>query len=88
MYIIKESLNNIRKHAQARQVFIEITATVAAISVQIKDDGLGFDVMTYQNNPVGLGLNIMQERAKGINGELIIESLTGQGTTINLHVPC
>jgi signal transduction histidine kinase len=88
LYIIKESLNNIRKHAQARQVLIEITASVSAISVQIKDDGLGFDFMTCQKNPAGFGLNIMQERAQEIDGELAIESSIGRGTTIKLHVPC
>ncbi len=86
--IIKEALNNVRKHAQARQVLIEITAAGPAILVQIKDDGRGFDLMINNSSPVeGLGLNIMKERAREIGGELIIESSPGRGTIIILRVP-
>jgi len=86
--IVKEALNNVRKHAEAKKVSIEITAAGKEIRAAIEDDGGGFDVAQYAKEPAkGFGLNIMKERAGEIGGELRIDSAPGKGTRIFLRVP-
>jgi signal transduction histidine kinase len=79
--IIQESLNNITKHAQAKAIFISVTATSNSIDLHIEDDGVGFNHLS-QKNPSGFGLGSMRERAKLSGGELVISSEPGRGTVI------
>ena len=82
-FIYKESLNNILKHAKARNVNIALNAIDEEITLTIKDDGDGFDTSTsYYGN----GLKNLHSRAREINGDLNIESSPNKGTTINLSV--
>lgn len=86
--IAKEALNNIRKHAGAKNVSIEVKADGQEILLMIGDDGRGFDVTNRRKEPGhGFGLNIMRERAGEIDGEIKIDSASGKGTRIFLHVP-
>lgn len=86
--IAREALNNVWKHAQAKQVSIEVKAAGNEILAVIEDDGRGFDVMKQEKGPAhGLGLKIMRERAGEIGGELKIDSTPGQGTKISVRVP-
>ncbi|HBQ63762.1 MAG TPA: hypothetical protein DD727_02325 [Clostridiales bacterium] len=86
--IAKEALNNIRKHAQAKRVSIEVKAVGSEILAVIEDDGRGFDVNKYEKEPAhGFGLNIMRERVGEIGGEIRIDSTPGKGTRIFLRVP-
>jgi len=84
--IIQESLNNIRKHSQAHTVRVILRSTPQGeCHILIEDDGVGIDA-TIDNDTQSdhYGLNIMQERAKRINGEVKIESEPGEGTQITL----
>lgn len=89
--IVKEALHNIRKHAAAQTVSIEIKTAGNEICASIADDGRGFDPGRLDREPArrlgGYGLNIMRERAAEIGGTLRIDSAPGQGTKITLHVP-
>ncbi|MEN6328613.1 MAG: histidine kinase N-terminal 7TM domain-containing protein [Syntrophomonas sp.] len=86
--IAKEALNNIRKHAQAKQAVIEFKAAAGEITIMIEDDGQGFVLMQQEKESAhGWGLEIMKERAREIGGDIKIESVPGQGTRILLRVP-
>jgi two-component system sensor histidine kinase DegS len=88
--IIQEALNNIRKHSQATHVNLRICCRDNAISVEIGDDGKGFDVNTVVNSAVGLehfGLQSMKERTEMLNGHLNIESKPGKGTVLAFTFP-
>jgi len=86
--IVKESLNNIRKHTEARKVSIEITAAGKEICAVIEDDVKGFALMPDEKEPAqGFGLHIMKERAREMGGKLRIDTAPGQGTKILLRVP-
>jgi signal transduction histidine kinase len=82
--IVQEALINVRKHAQATKVFVEIIRVGENnIEVVVRDNGVGFDVGEVSQQVVGhYGLLTMQERAKLINGQLFIESKPGEGTVI------
>lgn len=86
--IIKETLNNIRKHAGATTVIIKIKTTKNGLQFIVKDDGNGFDVCAAgKKTPQGLGLGIMKDRAREIGGKIDIESAPGKGTKVILNIP-
>lgn len=72
--IIQESLNNTLKHGKADAAKVDIVQTATNISVEIKDNGLGFNVEKQINNPRSFGLQSILQRAKSISGTIIISS--------------
>jgi len=86
LHILREALTNVRRHAQAAQVHISITQNDEMFTLDIVDDGLGFDVnrVDSQNH---LGLNIMQARAERCQGQLTIQSAPGTGTRLTAIFP-
>jgi len=84
--VVQESVNNIVKHANARQVDIELKYLRAAIICRIRDDGIGLPV-----SPVGslrgLGIKGMQERVYALGGTLEIFSQPMRGTTLHAQIP-
>ena len=88
--ITQESLNNIAKHAEAKQVTVQLERRDERVMLIIEDDGKGFDPAkkrTSRKTGKGLGLIGMSERAILIGGEIEIESAPGKGTTIYVRVP-
>lgn len=81
--IFKEALANIARHARARRVVLRVQLAPAGFSLEIADDGIGFDPARAT---AGLGLRHMRERAAMMKGECTLVSGTG-GTTLRLHVP-
>lgn len=86
LYILKEALNNIEKHAQAQNVNLTLVWADDKLTITLSDDGCGFD--TNHSYPEGhYGLTIMQERAAEINGNLTIVSNLKTGTELTLQLP-
>uniref|UniRef100_A0A540V8C4 Oxygen sensor histidine kinase NreB n=1 Tax=Litorilinea aerophila TaxID=1204385 RepID=A0A540V8C4_9CHLR len=83
--IIQEALNNMLKHAQASQVFIDLHVAADRVRLTIQDDGVGFDPASQEAG--GMGIRNMKERAQQLGGELAIYSCPGQGTQIQVEVP-
>ena len=81
MQCVRESLNNIYKHANATQVKISLTIDEnQIITVSIKDNGIGLQNNTNQDNHYGL--IIMRDRVEILNGNLTINSKPNLGTEI------
>lgn len=88
MNIIREALNNVRKHAEASLVDVKISMSGHQLLVCIEDDGKGFDIFRNENGvKTKYGLNIMCERTQEIGGQIEIESTIGKGSRIMLCVP-
>lgn len=86
--IIQEALSNARKHSSASNVFISFQDFNDKISIQIRDDGCGFDPsQTVPSEYPHFGIQIMHERALSIHAQLQITSQNGQGTCVCLLVP-
>ncbi|MBE7552183.1 MAG: GAF domain-containing sensor histidine kinase [Anaerolineales bacterium] len=88
--IVQETVNNAIKHAQARNIVVQLTETATAVYTVIKDDGKGFDVDQVMNNYEqrgSLGMINLKERTQLIGGELSIRSAPGHGTRITIQVP-
>jgi signal transduction histidine kinase len=78
--IAQEAINNIIKHSKATQIQIELRKRSGEVLLRISDNGCGFDPAKTSHS--GLGLEIMQERAKNIQANLEIDSQINQGTQI------
>ena len=87
--IVQEALVNIEKHAEARQVEVNIRRVANSIQLEIADDGKSFDVERTLNdgNNKRLGLVGMRERAEMAGGTLTIESAPGAGTKVFATLP-
>lgn len=79
--LCQETLNNVAKHAKAQQVSIKLHYEAQAVSLQISDDGCGFDTSS-QTASGHHGLSMMHERARKIGATLTITSQLEQGTEI------
>ncbi|WP_165838365.1 PAS domain-containing sensor histidine kinase [Pokkaliibacter plantistimulans] len=95
--IVQEALNNIIKHAQAQVVEVRLQHRGNHISLDIEDDGRGFDINANNNSNLqghasphhqaGLGLISMSERAALLGGELQIVTSPGLGTRLHVTLP-
>ncbi len=86
--IAQESMTNIGKHAQAREVTIVLSFSTRTVRLAIHDDGRGFDVAAVQLDPRrGIGLRNMRERIASIGGQFEVHSGAASGTRIDAHVP-
>lgn len=85
MRILHEALLNVLRHATASNVSVTIENDQNTLSMQIHDNGRGFNPEAISCER--LGLWIMRERAESLGGELTITSAEGMGTTIRVDVP-
>ena len=83
--ITREALHNAVKHARANQIAIEARYDSDEFFVEVRDNGVGFDIQ--DSFPGHLGLRSMWERANRLGAELSIISAPQQGTRIGLHLP-
>ncbi len=84
--IAQEALHNTVKHARATSAEIMLECDPEWITLEISDDGAGFDPLG--SFPGHLGLKSMRERAARLSGTLEIESNPGKGTRIRARIPC
>lgn len=82
--VVKEGLENIRKHSQAQVIHLKGYASADAVILELKDDGIGFDIAKPTQ---GFGLRGMQERVQLIGGSIQLDSTPGQGTCIQIRIP-
>ncbi len=86
--ILQEGVSNVLKHAQAREVILEIKRENDFLRATLLDDGCGFDLASLTvNTREGLGLQSIAERASLMGGNLSIQSAPGRGTRIDVTVP-
>lgn len=87
--IVQEALNNVVRHAQARQVRVSIGREGETVQCSIRDDGVGFDSkrVAAHKGRRGLGLIGIRERLVAVKGTCIIKTSPAQGTEILVTVP-
>jgi nitrate/nitrite-specific signal transduction histidine kinase len=86
--IVQESLTNVRKHARATSVRVDIRVRGEDVIAVVGDDGVGFNqaARTRSEHP-RFGLTTMRERSESIGGKLSMESTPGRGTTVTFSIP-
>lgn len=84
-YIAREAVNNAIKHGKCKRIIIGLGTRGQYGTLTICDDGLGFDAASHR--APGIGLHIMQYRAKMIAGSLEVQSNAGAGTLVRCWFP-
>ncbi|MGB2975713.1 MAG: ATP-binding protein, partial [Phycisphaerae bacterium] len=87
---VREVLQNVVMHAQARSVDVSVRREDETVLVEVQDDGVGFDtekVLSVHDEAGGFGLFDVRERLDYLGGSLTIRSETGKGTTVVLRAP-
>jgi signal transduction histidine kinase len=83
----QEAIHNVKKHAGATHLVVQLEYGPAEIALVVRDDGRGFKVNESADSPPGhYGLTGMRERADAIGGTLELTSDLGSGTTVRLQV--
>jgi signal transduction histidine kinase len=88
--LCQEILNNIVKHSGAKEITVLLDFASSYLKIQITDDGKGFDIKAAKENNTekeSTGLMNMNNRARLINAELIIDSEPGKGTSVSVLIP-
>lgn len=83
--IVQEALNNVLRHAGASTASVRVTAGGGGVQVEVRDDGVGFDLA--EAPPDRLGLVGMRERVELLSGRLEIRSRPEQGTVVSAWIP-
>jgi len=82
--LVQEALTNVRRHAEARHVRVELGLDGALAYVEVSDDGRGFDV---ERAGTGMGRQSMSHRALELGGEFHVKSAPGEGTRVCFSAP-
>lgn len=81
--LVQEIISNIKKHAKAKSIFIQLYSKNNMVFLTIEDDGLGFDFKKAKTKK-GLGLKNIESRVAYLNGNIDWDTKIGSGTTVNI----
>lgn len=84
---ISEGLTNVAKHARATHVWVGVTEENGICTIEVQDDGIGFDPTVSATQAGHYGLIGLEERARLVEGCFTIASAPGRGTTVRIAVP-
>jgi len=84
--MIQEILHNIIKHAKAKNVTLAITTKEDKTIIEVKDNGMGFDLTNLKSTETGIGLKSIQQRCVLINASCDIQTMPGMGTSVQLII--
>jgi signal transduction histidine kinase len=82
---VKEALNNVRKHAQAGEVMVQVQVAESLLTVTVQDNGQGF--IPERSDAAGNGLVNMRKRLEQLGGRFELETQPRLGTLVRLSVP-
>ena len=84
--LVEEIISNIRKHAEAKTILIQLLVYEREIKLIIEDDGKGFNYEIAQSK-AGLGLKSINSRVEFLDGQINWDSQPEKGTTISINIP-
>jgi len=84
--VLIECVNNSIKHSRAQNIDIKVVKIDNVISVDYVDDGVGFDITEVDGMNKGMGLYNIKNRIKTLNGDIVINSRLGKGTSIKISI--
>jgi signal transduction histidine kinase len=86
--VVQEAIHNVKKHAEAKKLNVQLEYGPDTIALEVRDDGSGFEAGAEAASPQGhYGLTGMRERAAAIGGKLEVTSEPGAGTSVRLQAP-
>ncbi len=87
---VQEAVNNVVKHAQARNISVVIDRGIMELRIVVEDNGNGFDLEKFSQSETRhskLGLSVIEERLTLLGGSLAIESEPDRGTSLFMRIP-
>lgn len=84
--VAQEAITNAVRHAVPSTVEVRLTTTPSDVTLEIVDDGRGFDVEEAERRRPGMGLFTMRERVSLVNGAFAIDSRPGRGTKVTVRL--
>jgi signal transduction histidine kinase len=84
--IAQEALNNALRHSGAARIWVRLGARDGRLTLEVGDDGVGFDPGAPALRARRLGLTSMEERATELGGALVVDSTPGAGTRVRLEL--
>src|SRR5204862_1369628 len=85
--IVQEALTNVARHANASRCSVHLTRQVERLTLEVEDDGRGFEPTGVVDEARGLGLLGIRERATHLGGRMDIYSVPGRGTRMIVDLP-
>jgi two-component system, NarL family, nitrate/nitrite sensor histidine kinase NarX len=85
LHILQEALSNVRKHARASHVWLDVQQQ-PRWRFEVRDDGIGFEADDHGRSETHVGLRIMSERAERIGATLEVISTPGHGSSVVLEL--
>jgi signal transduction histidine kinase len=87
--ILQEALNNVARHSKAREAWVVLREKDDELSLEVRDNGVGFKMAAGVERAPGDGIGLMgmRERAQHLNGSFALRSAPGEGTRVNIRVP-
>ena len=82
--LVQEALTNVRRHAEASHVKVELGLDAGLAYVEVSDDGCGFD---SERATTGIGRQSMRHRSLELGGEFSVQSAPGEGTRVRFSIP-
>jgi signal transduction histidine kinase len=83
-FLCKEIINNAVKYSQAKNIYVDISNDSQSLYINIKDDGIGFDMETVK---FGNGMLNMKVRTAELSGNISIDSVLSKGTSVFINLP-
>ena len=81
--IVQEALTNVAHHSGGSRVAVRVRLDDGGLDLEVSDDGTGLAAP----RDGGIGLGSMRERAEGLSGTLVVDSVPGRGTTVRARLP-
>ena len=85
--VAQESIGNALRHSKATRIVVRLDGSVSAFTLQVQDDGVGFDLDQMGDGASGLGLFTARERVSLAHGRFDLISRPGGGTTVTASIP-
>jgi signal transduction histidine kinase len=85
LYIAREAISNSVRHGQSRTTTVSMRTNADGVRLEVRDDGVGFDLATLSRQ--GLGLRNIEARARELGAACRIVSAPGQGTAVRVEIP-
>jgi signal transduction histidine kinase len=89
--IVREALNNVRKHSSASRVAVSLDRVDGNLALEVEDDGTGFpfagEFSLEEMELLRMGPESIKRRVRGLNGDLRVVSRPGRGSTLRMRVP-
>ena len=85
--VAQESMRNATTHSGAKHIRLSLHRDATTATLNVHDDGIGFDAVEAERRRHGLGLTSMRERVDLLNGQFAVRTAKGSGTTVSATLP-